>query len=225
MRPLVGISPDREVGAVRASIGDAYLEAIVKAGGLPTVLAHDASLIPEYVASLDAFVIPGGDDPELERFGITTDPRARRMSPVRQAFDLALLDALAKEAPEKPVLGICLGMQLMALHAGGTLDQFLPDVLEDATVHAEDRVHPVIACAESAALDLGGPATVVSRHRQAVRDPGRVRAIARAPDGVLEAIDDPARRFYLGIQWHPERTADERAGLRVYERLVAAARR
>lgn len=224
MRPLVGISPDRETGAARASIGDAYLEAIARAGGLPVVLSHEATLIPAYVASLDAFVIPGGDDPEMERFGVTTDPRARRMSPVRQAFDLALLDALAKEAADKPVLGICLGMQLMALHAGGTLDQFLPDVLEGAAAHTEDRAHEVIACAESAALDLCGPATVVSRHRQAVRDPGTLRAIARAPDGVLEAIDAPSRRFYLGVQWHPERTDDPRAGLRVYERLVAAAR-
>jgi putative glutamine amidotransferase len=137
------------------------------------------------------------------------------MDPRRQAFEVALLEALDAEG-EVPVLGICLGMQLMGLHKGGRLDQHLPESLPTAESHSPRRSHAVSG-------ELGcGP--VHSHHRQALVDPGALRVIARAEDGLIEAVRDEARPFYVGVQWHPERTEDEALGPGLFRSLVAAAR-
>lgn len=106
----------------------------------------------------------------------------------------------------------------MALHAGGRLNQHLPDTLANAVEeHQNNHRHAiVVGIVASAMLALPGGAsfsevdlssqTVVSSHHQAVEDAGRLRVIAASPDGVIEVIDDPARLFYVGVQWHPERS-------------------
>ena len=123
-------------------------------------------------------------------------------------------------------------MQLMALHHGGTLDQFLPDTLSDGAVaHQDDRTHP-LHIVEGGERLLGLPSgmstvEVASSHRQAVRESGRLTVLAKAPDGVVEAIGDPDRPFYLGVQWHPERTAPgtpHALGWQLIQRLVETAR-
>jgi len=113
-------------------------------------------------------------------------------------------------------------MQLMALLAGGRLDQFLPDHLPSAPDHAGNRRHPVRPVARPAPPWLPQTREVVSAHRQAVADPGNLRRLAEAPDGVLEAIDEPTRRFWVGVQWHPERA--EPFNPEIFEALVQAAR-
>ena len=107
---------------------------------------------------------------------------------------------------------------MMALHAGGRMNQHLPDTLANAVEeHQNNHQHTVvvgIAASAMLALPDGVPLsgevltsqTVVSSHHQAVEDAGRLRIIATSTDGVIEAIDDPARLFYLGVQWHPERS-------------------
>jgi putative glutamine amidotransferase len=141
----------------------------------------------------------------------------------RQEFEIALLAELQRR-PAAPVLGVCLGMQLMALHAGGKLNQHMPDDTPTAEQHRNDAVHDIRLAPGAAAHSLIAPGPVTSHHRQAVRDPGKLRIVARAPDGVIEAIDDPARPFYLGVQWHPERTAFEPLGKSIFLRLIQAAR-
>jgi putative glutamine amidotransferase len=141
--------------------------------------------------------------------------KATPLHPERQAFEIALLEALDR-MPRKPALGVCLGMQLMGLHAGGTLDQYLPDTLATAADHWDRRAHAIEG-------ELG-QGVVHSHHRQALRDAGSLRVIATAPDGVIEAVrreDRPA--MYLGVQWHPERTDDQRLGYALFEQLVREA--
>ena len=195
------------------------IDAIVRAGGEPVLLPPVASQAGAHAALCDAFVFTGGDDPRTEAFDprVPTHPRATVMDADRQAHETALLTLLRDEAPDKPVLGICLGMQLMALVAGGELNQCLEDDTETHGDHAPAREDPPLPLprvggdarhaivAEHALLASG---EVNSWHRQAVRRPGAMRVIARAHDGVIEAIDDPARAFYLGVQWHPERFDD-----------------
>lgn len=240
--PLIGITVDNvdrsaASGMYRSGIG--YSRAVAHAGGIPLLLPHEVELAPHYARLCDGVILTGGADPRMENFGCMTDARANVMDSRRQAFELALLAAMDAEnaaalpgMPEKPVLGICLGMQLMALHHGGSLDQFLPDTLGDkAGAHQNDQAHPLLVTDNGSALALpSGPtaARVTSSHRQAVCDAGKLRVIARAEDGTLEAIDDPKRNFYLGVQWHPERTepgTDHPLGWGLIRRLVEAARK
>lgn len=237
--PVIGITMDNDTDAPphpRLRVTCAYGDAVAAAGGLPVALPQRIELAHEYVNLCDAFLLTGGDDPAMELFGVTTHPQARPIDPQRQAFEFALLEALDRQ-PEKPTLGVCLGMQLMALHAGGTLNQYLADTLGDgAALHADGCAHPIIINAEDCLLHEPEtknqkPATsnVHSHHRQAIAAPGRLRTIATAPDGVIEAIDAPPteRPFYIGVQWHPERAeedVDSPLNRGLIRRLVHAAR-
>ncbi len=208
------------------SLGSAYAQAVADAGGVPLMLAQLPELIDAYLETCDGLLLTGGADPLTEPYGEPTHPAANRLAPARQHFESALLAALDLR-PETPVLGICLGCQMMALHAGGRLDQHMPETLGDAAAraHQGDRLHRV----EPVDWPLGHarPGQVVSSDHQAIAEPGRLRVAAVAPDGVIEAVHDPARGFYLGVQWHPERTTgpDAPAGLTrgLFQALVLAA--
>jgi putative glutamine amidotransferase len=172
----------------------------------------------------------------MEKFGHAMHPKAQPVDARRQEFELALLDGLDKRR-EKPALGVCLGMQIMALHAGGKLNQHLADTLGEtgAALHLKDNRHLVDFAVHDTPL-LGSPPAipvpqseisllVPSWHHQAVASPGSLRIVATAPDGVIEAVDDPSRPFYAGVQWHPERGGDGELNLEVLRRFVDAARR
>lgn len=217
-RPLIGLTADIEDG--RHQLRHAYLDAVIRAGGLPVILPCDVALVEQIVhgGMIHGIIFTGGNDPIMEPFGQPTHARAKPVDPRRQAFELALLQALERHRPELPVLGICLGMQMMGLHAGGSLDQHLPDSLVTAGDHWANAhaVHGEI-----------GAGVVASHHRQALIDPGNLCVSATSDDGTIEAIQSPPdsnRPFYLGVQWHPERTDDETLGLGVIQRLVDAAR-
>jgi len=225
--PVIGIAPDvaePKPGSVRAVCALAYAEAVRAAGGWPVILPPIVDLIPMHLARCDGFVLTGGDDPRTEAFGEPTHPKATPVHPARQAFDTALLNALM-ENPETPALGVCLGMQMMALVAGGKLNQHMPDNVPTAAAHAKNALHtikPIISAGPLAELaDSSGKVT--SNHNQAVRDPGSLRPVALSDDGVIEAIDRPDAAFFLGVQWHPERTADPSLGAGVFRQLVIAA--
>jgi putative glutamine amidotransferase len=211
-------SPAAAAGNPRTFVRLSYHRAIVAAGGWPVPLAPVVELIPAQLGAVDGVLFTGGDDPIMEEFGVATHPAATPLHPLRQRYELALLEALDGR-PAVPVLGVCLGMQLMALRAGGRLDQHLPESLPTAAEHWECE-HEVIPDAVAPAWLAGG--AVLSRHRQAIRDPGRLRVAARAPDGVIEAVVDPERVFYCGVQWHPERT-EGALGVAVYRALVRRA--
>ena len=211
--PFIGITCDiRDDRYIAAPL---CASAVAQAGGLPVLLPCLADRAPDYVARCDGIILSGGDDPIMESWGISTHDQAKPIAPERQAFELALLEELQGEL-ERPVLGICLGMQLMGLHRGGALDQHLPSTLATADQHWGKREHPV-----SGTLGQG---TVHSHHRQAITEPGELTVVATAPDGVIEAIQDNQRPFYLGVQWHPERTKDDRFGSGLIRKLVEAAR-
>lgn len=245
MQPLIGITLDNRDNTAASGRYESplsYSRAVARAGGVPVLLPHEPGLAEAYLQRLDGLVLTGGVDPRTEAFGEPTHPKAKPMDERRQAFELALLAALDGEAFRGlPVLGVCLGFQLMALHHGGALHQHLPLDLGDeaaAKTHQDDATHGLAwdaaALRDSPLHDLPGPErratpAIVSWHKQAVRDPGKLRVLATSPPdtgGFIEAGDLPGRAFYVGVQWHPERaTSDlpEAVNQGLYRRLVASA--
>ncbi|MEM7756328.1 MAG: gamma-glutamyl-gamma-aminobutyrate hydrolase family protein [Planctomycetota bacterium] len=217
--PRVGITCDLipHNGIERAAAATAYAAAVVKAGGTPLLLPPIPGTEPHALAAIDALLLTGGDDPATEPFGEPTHPEAIVIHQSRQAFETSLIKL---SQPQTPILGVCLGMQLMALVAGGTLDQHLPDTLLTHADHtdADHTIEPT----PGSPLAAG---TVRSKHRQAITDPGSLTVLAHAHDGVIEAIGSPGPAFRLGVQWHPERTKDANLGADVFKLLIDAARR
>ena len=239
-RPVIGVTLDSEKPAAEGRTGysaypwyalrENYMDSIADAGGLPVALAHHASLAAETLERLDALVVTGGAfdvDPALY------DGGERHRSVVLKAGRTAAELALLRTALERdmPTLGICGGQQLLAVALGGTLIQHLPDEVADALPHEQcnPRHQPAhaVQILQGTMLHriVGGESMMVnSSHHQAVRDPGAARVNARAPDGVIEGIEDPRLRFCLGLQWHPEFLIDA-GDARVFAALVDEAGR
>ncbi|MAO20027.1 MAG: hypothetical protein CMJ35_01505 [Phycisphaerae bacterium] len=220
-RPLIAITADLMVRSDRPTAFSTmtYTRSVLAAGGVPVILPPTPGHADSLIDRFDALIFTGGDDPVTEPFGTPTHPEAVRVLKDRQDFETSLLTAL-NDRHDIPVLGICLGMQMMGLVAGGTLNQHLPETHASHTDHWE-KTHDISSIDESI-IPAG---STYSKHRQAIQDPGTLRPLATAHDGVIEAIDDPTRRFYLGVQWHPERTDNAKLGQQIIEKLVEAARK
>ncbi len=209
-------------GTARSAAGIEYADAVWRAGGTPLLLPAVPDAVPDFVARCDAFVLTGGKDADTRPFGVPLHPAADPVDPRRQAFDTALLRALREERPDAPTLCICLGMQMMAMVAGGKLNQHLPDTLRTHEQHRANNTHPISpghTLAERYGIRSG---EVCSSHHQAVQDPGPLIVLARSGDGVIESIADPTRPHYLGVQWHPERTDTAVLGLQLFRAMVRA---
>jgi putative glutamine amidotransferase len=228
VRPLIGLSTYRE--QARWGVWDQpadllptrYADSIQRAGGVPVLLPPIEPAAATYaVGRLDGLVIAGGADVDPGRYGADPHPLTVSWRTDRDAWELALLEAA--EGRELPVLGICRGMQVMAVHSGGTLDQHLPDSVGHQT-HSPSGpefgdVDIETVPGTRLRMLLGDRSSVGCHHHQSVREhPGFIVA-ARAEDGTVEAIEAPGERFRLAVQWHPETRAD--AGL--FAGLVAAA--
>jgi len=231
MRPVIGVTPD--VGETTSRPGrpalpvyelkQAYADAVLAAGGLPVVLAYtdDPSAVQEALDLCDGLVITGGAfDIPAELYGATPGARMGPLKPGRTAFEQRLLRAAL--AADVPVLGICGGMQLLAVEAGGTLYQ---DIDHEQRHDPREPSHTakIVPGSELAAIVGASHIEVNSTHHQAVKDPGRAKVSAVALDQVIEAIELPGK-FALGVQWHPE-LIGSREHLALYRALVDRARR
>ena len=237
-RPLIGIScyverVDRDPWRRQPSavLPLAYVAHIEQAGGvvlaLPPRSEADDALAEEVARSVlrrvDGLILAGGADIESSRYAAPADRTSQAPRPDRDAWELAL--ARVSAGLGTPVLGICRGMQVMAVAAGGVLDQHLPDSVGSAEhlpvpgVYTSHPVTPVAGTRVSAILG-DETVTVPTYHHQGVRShPGYLPSAWHA-DGTLEAMEDPAAAFRLAVQWHPEAGEDNR----LFAALVAAAR-
>ncbi|HEX2044888.1 MAG TPA: gamma-glutamyl-gamma-aminobutyrate hydrolase family protein [Gaiellaceae bacterium] len=230
-RPVVGITSYAEpcvrwgVWEVPAAlIPLAYVEAVERAGGRPLVVPPSADGVEETLDALDGLLLSGGSDLDPQLYGAEAHPETNGVRPDRDRAELALLEAAL--ARDMPVLAVCRGSQVLNVARGGDLVQHLPEVVGD-----EKHKHtPGVFADHDVDLKggtrlqrlLGDRAPVKSHHHQGygrIGD-GLVDA-ARAEDGTVEALEDPSRRFVLGVLWHPEAGED----FALFEALVEEARR
>ena len=228
-RPVIGITVDYNNERTQYLCPYSYTAAVEKAGGLPLMLPYrcDLSLIPQYADLIDGMLFSGGHDIDPCCYGEQWHPKVTPIDPLREKFERALLSEV--ERRRIPTLGICLGSQLINTHRGGSLIQFLPEYERDSPIEHR-RIdadhwprHAVLLDPESSLCQLLGKRELVanSSHKQAMNRIGRgLRVIARAPDGVVEAVEDPNYPLMLAVQWHPERLHDEPDHLALFKLLV-----
>jgi putative glutamine amidotransferase len=228
MRPLVAVSTYREPvrwGAwdvTAAVLHSWYVDALAAAGADAVLLPPGAGV--GGVSRVDGLVLVGGADIAADRYGEQSHTTADTPRVDRDGHEL-LLYAEAR-ARELPVLGICRGLQIMAVAHGGTLHQHLPEVTS-----LRHRGEPGTFCDHLARLTPGShiarifgstEITVNSSHHQAVADPGGLMVTGHADDGTVEVCEDPSAPFVIGVQWHPEHPDRHDTDRPLFEAFIAA---
>ncbi len=229
-RPVIGLTTYREEAAwgvwhQRADLlHTEYADTVVAAGGVPVLLppgTDDPDAAAVVIARIDGLIVSGGADVDPARYDAEPHDRTAGWRPDRDAWELALLEAAA--SADLPVLGVCRGMQVMAVHAGGVLEQHTPDVVgHEQHSPGGDEFGDIRVSTEpdSRLASLIGPEVKVAcHHHQSVRQAPGFRFTAHAEDGTAEAMEVPDGRFRIGVQWHPEM----RTELALFRGLVQAA--
>jgi putative glutamine amidotransferase len=230
MRPIVGITSYAEEvtwGAwvePSAVVPLAYVRAVERSGGRPLVVPPSEDGIEETLAVLDGLILSGGSDVHPELYDADPHPETTDVREDRDRAELALLAAALER--DLPVLAVCRGSQVLNVARGGDLVQHLPEILgherhkhkpgqfsdHDVRLEPETRLGQL----------LGERAPVKSHHHQGF---GRIgdglREVGWADDGTVEALEDPSKRFTVGVLWHPEEGED----FALFEALVEEARR
>ena len=228
MPPLIAISACRKL--------EDYRQSILHTGGEVRIIDPSMS-VADALADVDGLLLTGGGDVEPARYGETPHQKLEDVDPARDEFEIALI--AAAHTRDLPIFAICRGVQMLNVAAGGTLVQDIPSEVTGALKHSlvvpthqsYELAHEVWLDKDSLLAKLMGErlvgsdtCDVNSRHHQAVKTIGPgYRVSATAPDGVIEAIEDPSARFCLGVQWHPEhfwRTGEFRP---LYEGFLEAA--
>ncbi|HEX7716266.1 MAG TPA: gamma-glutamyl-gamma-aminobutyrate hydrolase family protein [Marmoricola sp.] len=215
--PVVGITTYREQArwGVWDELADvlhaAYARTLEAVGAAVVLLppgepAHAVRVLER----VDALVVAGGADVDPARYDAEPDPHTTGARPDRDAWELALLAEAARV--DLPTLMVCRGMQLEAARVGGMLDQHTPDVVghhEHSPGGPEfGRISVSTVPGTVVAGLIGAGQEVHCHHHQSVREHPGLVVSARAEDGTVEALEHPSRRFWVGVQWHPETLAD-----------------
>jgi gamma-glutamyl-gamma-aminobutyrate hydrolase PuuD len=229
MKPVIGITTyltrarfgtwEEDAALVPAD----YVRAVERAGGRALLVPPSEDAVEETLDALDGLLFSGGSDLGPDTYGHEAHPETKGVVPERDRGELALLQAAL--ARDMPVLAVCRGSQILNVALGGDLVQHLPEVVGDEKhkhTPGEYSDHDVAVEPKTRLGSLlGEHAPVKSHHHQGFGQLGEgLREAARAEDGTLEALEDPSRRFALGVLWHPEAGDD----MRLFEALVEEAR-
>jgi len=241
-KPIIGIVGNvmtKETGRVRAVqqlyVYEEYINAVVKAGGIPIVLpiVDDLKLVRQQIDSCDGIIMTGGNDVH-PKFYSEDQNLHKTLQIVSSRMDLYQME-LARLTIEKnmPILGICRGMQLINVVNGGSLYQDLSEKSGEILKHGDadlsnETEHSISIESESILKGILGESVVVnSYHHQSVNRIGDgLRVTAYTADGVIEAIEMTGKRFVVGVQWHPEMMlAVNDDMLSIFEVLIEKARK
>lgn len=232
-KPLIGLTPahDLESGDVKAR--PTYMRALKAAGAIPVVMPLDASEedLKQLSQDLDGFLFTGGPDVHPFLFGEETQAHCGNVSPARDQMEISLLPMIMEL--QKPILGICRGIQILNIALGGNIWQDIPSqVTRDFPLaHSQPfsydmPCHTVVLTEGSllARISESSSIKVNSMHHQAVKDlaPGLI-ASAYSTDYLIEALEMPDYPFFIGVQWHPEYLWEKnKEAFRLFQTFVKA---
>ena len=232
-KPLIGLTPahDMESGDVKAR--PTYMRALKAAGAIPVVMPLDASEedLKQLSQDLDGFLFTGGPDVHPFLFGEETQAHCGNVSPARDQMEISLLPMIMEL--QKPILGICRGIQVLNIALGGNIWQDIPSqVTRDFPLaHSQpfsyDMPCHTVALTEGsllAQISESSSIEVNSMHHQAVKDlaPGLI-ASAYSTDYLIEALEMPDYPFFIGVQWHPEYLWEKnKEAFRLFQTFVKA---
>lgn len=233
VRPVIGLIPLVDEGRESLWMLPGYMDAAIAAGALPVMLplTDDAEQLGQLFHMCDGILLTGGHDVSPELYGAKPLGACEACSPERDRMETKLLEMAL--AADKPVLGICRGIQLLNAALGGTLWQDLPSQHPSEIAHRmrppyDAAAHMVTVLPDTPLAELlgAGELPVNSRHHQAVRGlAAPLRAMAVSPDGLVEAAWYPGKRFVWGVQWHPEHSwRSDPAAMRIFKKFTDACR-
>lgn len=232
-RPVIAVNSTLEHFSgshSRVGVHQAYVDAVVEAGGLPLLVPPVAAIVKDYFAMADGILFVGGLDYPPSLYGEKPHETLQEQTPERTAADLKLMGLVRQS--QKPALGICAGLQLLNIETGGGLIQHLDTAKDHVRAAKGDSSHPVELMPGTQLADLFGSRqlTVNSSHHQAA-NPARLgkglQVAALASDGTIEALELERRnnRFFIFVQWHPERIADAEHRRKLFSAFIDACRK
>jgi gamma-glutamyl-gamma-aminobutyrate hydrolase PuuD len=225
-RPLIGITTYVEPAAwgawqlEAALIPYDYVRSVERAGGRAVLIPPDPDGVEEVLDAVDGLIFSGGNDMSPDSYGAEANPATNGVNVARDRAEMALLTAAIER--DVPVLAICRGFEVLNVVRGGDLVQHIPDVVgheEHRAVVGVFSEHPVRVDPDSKLGAVHG--NVMSHHHQGLGSLGEgLHEVAWAEDGLVEAVEDPSKRYLVGVLWHPEAGDD----MQLFQRLVEAAR-
>ncbi len=238
MRPVIGLTHSIQSDEKRLMMPMSYSNVIREAGGTPILLpiTRDEEVIAAYAELVDGVLFSGGEDVDPSFYGEDQLWACGDVLPLRDEFELKLCRLLLEKHPEKPILGICRGEQVLNVACGGTLYQDVKSQLPGCIAHNQHQIspyasHKVTIDASTKLHAIYGATEVMANsfHHQAVKDiaPGLV-ITARASDGMVEAFEKPDHPYFVGVQWHPERLVEREENAlhwRLFNSFVDACRK
>ena len=238
MRPVIGLTHSIQQDEKRLMMPLSYANVVREAGGTPVLLpiTRDEEVIASYAELVDGVLFSGGEDVDPSYYGEDQLWACGDVLPLRDEFEIKLVRILLDKHPNKPVLGVCRGEQVLNVAMGGTLYQDLKSQLPGCIAHQQHQIasytsHRVMIDAGSKLHEIYGETLIMtnSHHHQAVKEIAEGLAVtAAAADGVIEGFENPDHPYFVGVQWHPERLVEQEENAihkRLFKSFVDACRK
>lgn len=230
MQPLIGITTYGRDESDHLSLPAAYVDAVRRAGGLPLLIPPGEPALNQLLDRLDGLILTGGGDVDPVLYHGQPHETIYMLDPERDHSEIDLVRLVAQS--DLPTLGICRGAQVINVALGGSLIEHVPDETDGTVTHRAAPSGPLTHCvrivpdSRLAGVLAANEVEIASWHHQAIRQPAPgLTVVARAPDGLIEAVELPDHPWFVAVQWHPEITAKaDPTQQRIFDAFVAAAR-